>query len=226
MVGAFGGKSPNQITDWLSFAPIHQQVLVQTPTTNYTVQDYQRLYSDIGFEDGWLMRQDTEPLVTDLTPPGVAIHCLYGSGIDTSEAFQYTEKFPDVEPTVVYGDGDGTVNLMSAVQCKRWIGKQKQPVTLMELPGNEHVNMLLNFTTVAYIKNVLFSPWCRKMALIKHTYTHWFIWFTLTASWRTDRDWLSSLVSPDTDCQILPCTCHIAEEIVLKGFSTIWRVKI
>lgn len=142
----------------LSFSPISHQVLVQTPTTNYTVQDYQRLYSDIGFEDGWLMRQDTEPLVTDLTPPGVAIHCLYGSGIDTSEAFQYTDKFPDVEPTVVYGDGDGTVNLMSAVQCKRWIGRQKQPVKLMELPGNEHVNMLLNFTTVAYIKRVLFSP--------------------------------------------------------------------
>lgn len=140
------------------FFPLHHQVLVQTPAGNYTVLDYQRLYSDIGFEDGWLMRQDTEPLVTDLTPPGVAVHCLYGSGIPTSEAFQYSEKFPDVEPTVVYGDGDGTVNLRSAVQCGRWVGKQKQPVTLQELPGNEHVNMLLNFTTVAYIKTVLFSP--------------------------------------------------------------------
>eukprot|EP00064_Thunnus_orientalis_P006452 superscaffoldBa00000670_g6470 len=133
-------------------------VLVQTPTTNYTVLDYKRFYSDIGFEDGWLMRQDTEPLVADLTPPGVAVHCLYGSGIPTSEAFQYSGKFPDVEPTVVIGDGDGTVNLLSATQCKRWVGQQKQPVTLKELPGNEHVNMLLNFTTVAYIKTVLFSP--------------------------------------------------------------------
>lgn len=134
------------------------QVLVQTPTTNYTLQDYKRLFTDIGFEDGWLMRQDTESLVEDLTPPGVAVHCLFGSGVDTSEAFQYSDKFPDVEPTVVYGDGDGTVNLRSAVQCKRWVGKQKQPVKLVELPGNEHVNMLLNFTTVAYIKTVLFSP--------------------------------------------------------------------
>ncbi|KAM9351808.1 lysosomal phospholipase A and acyltransferase [Symphorus nematophorus] len=134
------------------------QVCVCTPAANYTVQDYKRLYSDIGFEDGWLMRQDTEPLVIDLTPPGVAVHCLYGSGIPTSEAFQYSDKFPDVEPNVVYGDGDGTVNLLSAVQCKRWVGKQKQPVMLKELPGNEHVNMLLNFTTVAYIKTVLFSP--------------------------------------------------------------------
>ncbi|XP_034541354.1 phospholipase A2 group XV [Notolabrus celidotus] len=134
------------------------KVLVQTPTTNYTVLDYERLYTDIGFEDGWLMRQDTEPLVADLTPPGVVVHCLYGSGIPTSEAFQYSDKFPDVEPVVVFGDGDGTVNLLSAVQCKRWIGHQKQAVTLKELPGNEHVNMLLNVTTVAYIKSVLFPP--------------------------------------------------------------------
>ncbi|XP_029290708.1 lysosomal phospholipase A and acyltransferase [Cottoperca gobio] len=134
------------------------QVLVQTPTTNYTVLDYKRLYSDIGFEDGWLMRQDTESLVSDLTPPGVAVHCLYGSGISTQEGFQYCDKFPDVEPTAVPGDGDGTVNLQSAKQCGRWVGKQKQPVTLKELRGNEHVNMLLNSTTVAYIKTVLFSP--------------------------------------------------------------------
>lgn len=131
---------------------------MQTPTANYTVLDYKRFYSDIGFEDGWLMRQDTEPLVANLTAPGVAIHCLYGSGVPTSEAFQYTDKFPDVEPTVVFGDGDGTVNLRSAIQCRRWVGTQKQPVTLKELPGNEHVNMLLNISTVAYIKTVLFSP--------------------------------------------------------------------
>lgn len=130
--------------------------LVQTPTSNYTVRDYQRLFTDLDFQDGWAMRQDTEPLVGALQAPGVAIHCLYGSGVPTPEAFQYDGKFPDVEPTVVQGLGDGTVNLLSAMQCKRWLGKQKQSVHLVELPGNEHVNMLLNITTVDYIKAVLF----------------------------------------------------------------------
>lgn len=134
------------------------KVLVQTPNYNYTVMDYQRLYQDIGFEDGWMMRQDTESLVSDLTPPGVETHCLYGSGIPTPEGFQYSNKFPDVEPNVVTGDGDGTVNLISALQCKRWMGKQKYNVTLKELPSNEHVAMLANLTTVDYIKKVLFSP--------------------------------------------------------------------
>ncbi|KAM9807844.1 lysosomal phospholipase A and acyltransferase [Neosynchiropus ocellatus] len=148
-------------TSWL-FPYAHtwpnDQVLVQTPKANYTVLDYKRFYSDVGFEDGWMMRQDTESLVSELTAPGVPVHCLYGTGIPTSESFQYSDKFPDVEPTVTYGDGDGTVNLRSAIQCKRWVSQQKQPVVLKELPGNEHVNMLLNFTTVAYIKAVVFSP--------------------------------------------------------------------
>lgn len=148
-------------TSWLlpyAHSWANDQVLVQTPTTNYTVLDYQRLYKDIDFEDGWMMRQDTEPLVADLRPPGVAVHCLYGSGIPTQASFQYTDKFPDVEPTVVMSDGDGTVNLHSAMQCGHWVGGQKQPVMLKELDGNEHVDMLLNVTTVAYIKDVLFSP--------------------------------------------------------------------
>lgn len=148
-------------TTWL-FPYAHSwpkdQVLVRTPTANYTVMDYQRFFSDIGFSDGWLIRQDTEPLVAGLKPPGVATHCLYGSGVATPESFLYSDKFPDVEPTVATGDGDGTVNLRSATQCRRWVGRQAQPVRLLELPGNEHVNMLLNFTTVAYIKGVLFGP--------------------------------------------------------------------
>nr|XP_046209372.1 phospholipase A2 group XV-like isoform X2 [Oncorhynchus gorbuscha] len=147
-------------TTWL-FPYAHSwpadKVLIQTPTTNYTVKDYQRFFKDIDFEDGWEMRQDTEPMVSALEPPGVAIHCLYGSGVPTAEGFLYT-IFPDTDPTLVLGDGDGTVNLLSATQCKRWIGHQTQPVHMFELEGNEHVAMLRNFTTVTYIKTVLFGP--------------------------------------------------------------------
>lgn len=131
--------------------------LVSTPSANYTVKDYERFFKDMGFEDGWDMRQDTEPLVQALQAPGVPVHCLYGTGIPTEMGYHYG-TFPDSEPVVVNGEGDGTVNMLSAVQCKRWSAEQKQPVYLKELPGNEHVAMLLNYTTVTYIKGVLFSP--------------------------------------------------------------------
>lgn len=134
------------------------QVLVQTPKFNYTVRHYIEFFEDIDFTDGMSMRRDTELLVYNLTPPGVATHCLYGTGIPTAEAFKYTDKFPDEEPTVVFGDGDGTVNLISAKQCGRWAGQQSQPVSMQELPHNEHVSMLQNLTSVSYIKRVLFSP--------------------------------------------------------------------
>ncbi|KAG5839777.1 hypothetical protein ANANG_G00208560 [Anguilla anguilla] len=83
------------------------KVLVFTPNENYTLGDYQRFFSDIAFEEGWAMRHDTEPLVNVLEPPGVPVHCLYGTGVDTPEAFHYGAGFPDVEPAVDYGDGDG-----------------------------------------------------------------------------------------------------------------------
>ncbi|XP_033896577.1 phospholipase A2 group XV-like [Acipenser ruthenus] len=133
------------------------QVFVITPKGNYTLHDYQQFYNDIHFQDGWLMRQNTEPLVYSLEAPRVAVHCLYGSGVDTPESFVYSE-FPDKDPKVQFGDGDGTVNLASAMQCMRWIGQQKQPVQLKELRGNEHIAMLSNLTTISYVKQVLFTP--------------------------------------------------------------------
>uniref|UniRef100_A0A671N0Q7 Phospholipase A2, group XV n=1 Tax=Sinocyclocheilus anshuiensis TaxID=1608454 RepID=A0A671N0Q7_9TELE len=132
-------------------------VLVSTSNTSFTVQDYQRFFKDIDYEDGWAMRQDTETMVNALRPPGVPVYCLYGSGIPTPQGYNYT-NFSHTDPTVINGDGDGTVNLLSATLLKRWVGQQKQPVHMIELPGNEHLAMLLNATTVEHIKKVLFPP--------------------------------------------------------------------
>ncbi|XP_030368397.1 group XV phospholipase A2 [Strigops habroptila] len=132
------------------------KVFVRTPTANYTLRDYQKFYRDISFEDGWLMRQNTEPLVYQMTPPGVRIHCLYGTGVETPDSFHY-ESFPDKEPKIFYSDGDGTVNLQSALQCQKWVNMQKQKVVVFELSGNEHIQMLSNDTTISYVKKLLFN---------------------------------------------------------------------
>ncbi|XP_075181778.1 lysosomal phospholipase A and acyltransferase isoform X1 [Anomaloglossus baeobatrachus] len=130
------------------------KVFVTTPSSNYTLMDYQNFYNDIGFKEGWFMRKETENLISSLAPPGVVVHCLYGTEVDTPDSFHY-DSFPDKDPSIIYGPGDGTVNIESALQCRRWIGLQKQAVYLVELPGNEHIAMLSNVTTISYIKKVL-----------------------------------------------------------------------
>ncbi|XP_011911494.1 PREDICTED: group XV phospholipase A2 isoform X2 [Cercocebus atys] len=147
-------------TSWLlpySYTWSPEKVFVQTPTTNYTLRDYRRFFQDIGFEDGWLMRQDTEGLVEATMPPGVQLHCLYGTGVPTPDSFYY-ESFPDRDPKICFGDGDGTVNLKSALQCQAWQSLQEHQVLLQELPGSEHIEMLANATTLAYLKRVLLGP--------------------------------------------------------------------
>ncbi|XP_001374267.2 phospholipase A2 group XV isoform X1 [Monodelphis domestica] len=146
-------------TNWLlpyNYTWSPEKVFVRTPKANYTLRDYEKFYKDIGFEDGWLMRQDTEHLVYQMTPPGVRLHCLYGTGVQTPDSFYY-ENFPDRDPKIFYGDGDGTVNLESSLYCQKWVNQQKQEVTLLELTGNEHIQMLSNETALSYLKNVLFG---------------------------------------------------------------------
>ncbi|XP_029464797.1 group XV phospholipase A2 [Rhinatrema bivittatum] len=146
-------------TNWLlpyNYSWSTDKIFVSTPKANYTIQDFQKFYQDINFEDGWLMRKDTEHLLYPLLPPGVHVHCLYGTGVQTPDSFSY-DSFPDKDPTVYFSDGDGTVNLQSALQCQRWQDQQKEGITLVALPGNEHIAMLSNATSMDYVKRVLFN---------------------------------------------------------------------
>lgn len=146
-------------TSWLlpyNYTWSPEKIFVSTPSVNYTIRDFQKFYADIGFEDGWLMRKATEALIYSMTPPGVRTHCLYGTGVNTPDSFFY-DSLPDKEPKVFYGNGDGTVNLESALQCQRWVGQQEQKVMLYELPGSEHIAMLYNNLTISYVKKVLFG---------------------------------------------------------------------
>ncbi len=49
--------------------------------------------------------------------------------VSTPAQFVYTDStWYDYQPTVIGGDGDGTVNLRSLHVCKDWKSKQSQPV--------------------------------------------------------------------------------------------------
>ena len=53
--------------------------------------------------------------------PQVTAHCLYGTRVPTIEKYHFKNgEFPDKQPTVTYGDGDGIVNKRSLEACNEW----------------------------------------------------------------------------------------------------------
>ena len=63
------------------------EILVATPEKNYTAKDYEQLFRDINFEDGWEMFKTTQGLNYELNPPEVELHSLYGVGMKTPASF-------------------------------------------------------------------------------------------------------------------------------------------
>lgn len=101
------------------------------------------------------MRKDTEQFTEDFSPPGVEVHCLYGSGVDTVERLVYKGDVFTNNPKLMGGDGDGTVNARSLEACKLWSGKQKQKVFSLSLPNIDHMMILADSQVIKYIVNVL-----------------------------------------------------------------------
>ena len=137
-----------------------KEPLVIAPKRNYTVKDYEQFFKDIKFSDGWNMRKDTRHINYDLTPPGVEVHCVHGIKVKTPLQFKYSEKqWPDDQPSVVYGDGDGTVNRRSLYGCLRWRPKDNTSpkVYHKEIANVDHMEILGNEDAIKYIKSVLTS---------------------------------------------------------------------
>merc|ERR1712168_1489260 len=140
------------------------EVLIYAPHYNYTVKDYRSFFQDVGFPNGYSMRQDTYSLINQLTPPGVEVFCIHGVNVPTPESFVYDERtWYNQQPDVINGDGDGTVNLRSAEGCVRWSEQQEQPVHSQAFKGAEHVGMLRRDDVIDYIKQSL-------LGVHRHTY--------------------------------------------------------
>lgn len=134
------------------------EILVVTEKQNYTVGNYYDFFQDIGFPVGWEMWKDTYNLTRDLIPPGVEVHCMHGVNVPTIERLVYKHlEFPDSNPTLIQGDGDGTVNLRSLEGCLRWKGLQKQKIVHKPLKKVDHMGVLYDDDVIQYIKQVVSS---------------------------------------------------------------------
>ncbi|RLN38629.1 lecithin-cholesterol acyltransferase-like 1 [Panicum miliaceum] len=113
---------------------------------SYSAKNMTQFLRDIGFEEG-------------VEPPCRSPTCLVGTGVDTVESLVYGEGGFDEPPVeVVYGDGDGTVNLASLVgPIKAWADSPAQVVEIVELPGVSHSGILNDKSALEQIIRVIDS---------------------------------------------------------------------
>ena len=105
---------------------------------------------------GYEMFKEFGTLTGKLTPPNVTTFAYYGCEYPTPEKFIYTQgEFPDTEPEVVMGDGDGTVNINSLESCSVWSDQMSYKLTMMKFPNVEHVDAIKNSDIIQLIDNVV-----------------------------------------------------------------------
>lgn len=137
------------------------QILVKNRDKLYTVKDFKQFFNDIHYPVGYEMWLDVRNLTSPLVAPGVEVYCVHGNKVTTMELLDYeVGDFPDTKPRVTYGDGDGTVNLISLQACVGWTARQKQPVYYKNFTAIDHMTVLtdpkvINFVTEALTKKSL-----------------------------------------------------------------------
>lgn len=88
----------NPSSAWLLPSPLFwkpSEVLVESPSRNYTMAMLESFFTAIDFRVGWEMRKDTLRYTLNFSPPQVELHCLYGNGLDTVERYvtNYLKRF-------------------------------------------------------------------------------------------------------------------------------------
>jgi lysophospholipase-3 len=93
-----------------------------------------------------------------LIAPEVPITCIIGSDVRTPETLFYGENGFDEQPDVVYGDGDGTVNMASLLALEKlWAEEKNQPLKVITIGGISHTSILQNDSALAEITGEIYS---------------------------------------------------------------------
>jgi lysophospholipase-3 len=97
--------------------------LVVTPNKNYTVRDMPAFLAASGLPSYAVRLYETRalPVALNLGAPVVPVTCVNGGGVPTPEMLVYRDGQRST-PEVVYGDGDGVVNLASILALDEVIG--------------------------------------------------------------------------------------------------------
>ncbi|XP_031479919.2 lecithin-cholesterol acyltransferase-like 1 [Nymphaea colorata] len=132
---------------WLLPSPptFRHKPLVITPYRTYLASNLSEFLADIGFPEGMHpYRSRILPLMSDqLAAPLVPVTLVVGTEVETPEALVYDEHGFDKQPEIVFGDGDGTVNLKSMLAVvSAWEGVENQSLKVTKLRRVSHLSVL------------------------------------------------------------------------------------
>ena len=131
------------------------QVLVQTPSANYTAGDYQQMFTTFAnYPLGWTKYMPTSDINAGYPFPGVPTHCFYGSNVPTPLTFVYNDS-TQIKDIIIMGDGDGTANIESLEVCLRW--KNNTGFQSRAFSGVEHVHMVKNTEVLNAIGEIVMA---------------------------------------------------------------------
>ena len=141
-------------------------VVVSTPAREYTVSEYQDLFNDIGYANGYQFFQQVQAINHNYPAPNVPTHCFYGNiGDSTPERFTYNRNFNGqantigLRPQVTNGDGDGTVNIVSSRVCHRWSNMPQQyPFRYRVFDNAEHTAIVQDRRLHDEIREIVGAP--------------------------------------------------------------------
>ncbi|XP_066384892.1 lecithin-cholesterol acyltransferase-like 1 [Miscanthus floridulus] len=102
--------------------------LVVTRAKNYSAYDIPGYLKANGFSDDEVARYVTrvQPVTLSFGAPGVPVTCINGIGVPTMERLVYWDGDFGAKPQVVYGDGDGAINIASMLALATLIGAQPE----------------------------------------------------------------------------------------------------
>ena len=95
--------------------------LIETPSGKYTADDYETIFTKLAkYPLGWTKYKPTASISTNFSFPGVPTFCFVGRDVSTPLTYEFKSDDLSDAPTIVNGDGDGTVNKISLDVCLRW----------------------------------------------------------------------------------------------------------
>lgn len=137
-----------------------EDILVVTPTANYSAWDYEAFFKAMNYTRGYEMFNEVKDLTGSVPAPNVTTYCFYGCNVPTPLQFIYGPgEFPNIEPKIINGSGDGTVNINSLLVCERWKQQQTYPVTLQGFDGVEHVHTIKTQSVIDAVDKVVYNSY-------------------------------------------------------------------